>query len=662
MKKIFTLTLLLVFSTMVSFAQGSKQLNSFKPFTGKATPSLFNGNALAKTGTKHNPSRRAIRKDPPAGAETATLYTVGGNFYNYTSSGWSDYTSQMPEIQVAISGSTVYVQGLAYWFDEAWVEGTISGSTVTFASGQLLGSDEYGDEYLIGSDDGSTVCDIVFEYDEDAGTVTQVTKYVAESSEAESMSAYTYWYNAVFSFTEPEEPEVVTPPADLTTEEYAVTARNYNDDADVSGYVNIGFDGNDVYVQGLCTYIPDAWVKGTLSGATVTFENGQYFGNYAGSYDMYLNTLMGEPVVLDYDATEEKFTAQNAFFLVDNSSYYFDSYRGAVFSKVVEKAAMPANPSITGMTESESYGWYIDFNVPNVDTNGDALSASKLYYEIFVDVEHEISPLTFTPETHEKLEEDLTIIPFGFTENWDFYSTTIYLNDLYSEDWNQIGIKSIYEGGGETNETEIQWFSIKDYTTEDPNHPKASWVASEQGYENAQEISDFTIDENISGNSGKGSGTVIPKYYTVGAALRLYGGNVLTISAGDNVASIDKIVFNFSGNTYTGELEASASAVWSPAGAPAYAYSVSGTTGTWTGSGKTVTFNNSTGQARILSIDVTYTLSTTGITDLTNNGQIVSEKYFDLQGRAATANTRGVLLKQTRDSQGLVKTVKVIRK
>ena len=258
------------------------------------------------------------------------------------------------------------------------------------------------------------------------------------------------------------EVEVVTPPAELVTEDYVVTARNYKNDADVSAPLLVGFDGNDVYIQGLCTYLPESWVKGTLSGTTVTFAYGQYFGIYGSTYEMYLNTLVGEDVVFDYDATTGALTAQNEFFLVDNDQYYFDSYRGAVLTKVVEQAATPANPQITNLQNS-NYGWIVLFNVPLQDTEGNPLVASKLYYEIFTDVQEEVNPLTFTPATHSKLTESMTIIPYGFTEDYDFYATQIYLNDLYSDSWNKIGIKSIYTGGGETHESEIQWYTIKPY-------------------------------------------------------------------------------------------------------------------------------------------------------------------------------------------------------
>lgn len=656
MKKIFTLTMLVVLSSMVMFAQGSKQKNPFKPFTGVATQNVLSSKAIAKSPTAQR-SARVKRQDPPADASTETWYTSGGTFYSYGSSGWDDYTSSMSEIQVAISGNTMYIQGLAYWFNEAWVEGTINGSTVTFASGQLFGTDEYGDEYFVGSNDGSTTCDVVFEYDEENGTLIAQTAYIVESSSATSVSPYCYWYNAEFSTVEPEGPEAVVLPEGVEAVEYALTYIT-SDSQNGSGIAAVAVDGNDVYFQGFSSYIPDAWIKGTKDGNTITFPK-QYLGSYSG-YDSYLY----EECTFTYDPTDESYFSEDHVYSVLGNRYYDLNTYNPQLKKVVEKAAIPANPSITGLTESESYGWYISYNVPNVDTNGDALSASKLYYQFYVDVEHEVSPLTFTVANHNRLEEDLTVIPFGFTENYDFYSDQIYLNDDYSADWNKIGIKSIYEGGGESHETEIQWFTIKEYTTEEEGKTDASWVAGDQGFTNGQAIESFNIDDNLSVALSQGSGSNAPAYYNTGSTLRIYANNTFTISANENVEAIEQIVFTFSSASYTGTLSADESAAPSLFGAgPARAYEVTETTGTWTGSAKTVTFTNTaTSQARIVSIDVKYANAATGITDLTDNSEIVSEKYFDLQGRATTANTRGIFLKQIRDAQGNVKTTKVIRK
>ena len=352
--------------------------------------------------------------------------------------------------------------------------------------------------------------------------------------------------------------DLVTVPEELVTEEYAISARNYKDDADVSGSVFIGFDGNDVYMQGLCTYLPEAWVKGTLDGTTITFATGQYFGTYATSYEMYLNILMGEDVVFTYDAEANTLTAQNAFFLVDNSDYYFDSYRGAVIKKVVEKAATPANPAITSF-ENSQWGYVVVFNIPLSDTEGNGLVSSKLYYTLYVEIDGEVSPLTFTPETHSKLTESMTEIPYGFTENYDFYSNTIYLNDLYSKDWDKIGIQSIYVGGGEVNATEIQWFEIEKEEPADDDEGifdfNAMTVATSSGSGESY-VSDGDITEAVVLTKGVVTLTISPKEESAstqnrfwstgnGPQLRMYSGT-LTFSVPEGEA-ISQIVFNYNG-------------------------------------------------------------------------------------------------------------------
>lgn len=232
-----------------------------------------------------------------------------------------------------------------------------------------------------------------------------------------------------------------------------------------SGAAAVAVDGNDVYFQGFSKYLPDALIKGTKDGNTITFPANQFLGTYSG-YDDYFYS----GATFTYDEATDTYTAEGQVYSVLGSQYYDANYFNPVLKGIVEVAATPANPAITGLNNGD-YGYYITFNVPNVDTDGNGLLASKLFFEIFTDIEQDVQPLTFTPATHTMLTEDMTIIPFGFTEGYDFYSTQIFLNDLYSSAWNKIGIKSIYTGGGETNETEIQWFDIKDYGGGEPVEP-----------------------------------------------------------------------------------------------------------------------------------------------------------------------------------------------
>ena len=391
---------------------------------------------------------------PPATATVETWYTAAGKFYAYGSSGWEDATSAMGSVNVAIDGNDIYIQGLAYFFKDGWIQGTINGTTATFANAQVVGEDEYGLEYIVGSDNGQTVSEnIVFNYSAEDGVLEAVTKYILENSKADEVSPYCYWLTPTFSQEEPAAPEVVTPPAGIEAVDYVMSYTAG------STPVKVAVDGNDVYFQGMSKYIPEAWVKGTKDGNNVTFAGNQYMGVYSGmeSYFFYSGAT-----TFVYDAEADTYSATGQVFGVLGGQYYDGNYTNPVLSRVVETAATPANPAITNLKNS-NYGWYITFNVPLQDTEGNALVASKLSYEIFTDIQQEVAPLTFTPATHSKLTEDMTVIPYGFTENYDFYATQIYLNDLYSASWNKIGIKSIYTGGGETHETEIQWYTIKPY-------------------------------------------------------------------------------------------------------------------------------------------------------------------------------------------------------
>ena len=89
--------------------------------------------------------------------------------------------------------------------------------------------------------------------------------------------------------------EVVTPPSDLQVMSYRLLGYIYNGSGweQVSRPLKLGIDGNDVYLQGFCVYLPEAWIKGTISsdGATVTFPM-QYYGNYSG-YDLYFYPVDG---------------------------------------------------------------------------------------------------------------------------------------------------------------------------------------------------------------------------------------------------------------------------------------------------------------------------------------------------------------------------------
>ena len=119
---------------------------------------------------------------------------------------------------------------------------------------------------------------------------------------------------------------------------------------------------------------------------------------------------------------------------------------------------------------------------------------------------------------------------------------------------------------------------------------------SDKGYTNAQDFEgkDITVGE-AKLTWSKGTGSTTPKYYDTGAAMRLYGGNTLTISSSK---SISKVVFTYNGADYTPTSE---SATATPG---SYDFS----THTWTGNATSVVLKNtaSKGHFRIVSVSITY--------------------------------------------------------
>jgi hypothetical protein len=115
--------------------------------------------------------------------------------------------------------------------------------------------------------------------------------------------------------------EPITPPADLETAEYYTWGDKMQDNswATFKKTVNVGFDGNTVYVQGLFEEYPEAWIKGEIEDNIVTFEKGQFLGKY-GTYDIWAmgGTISedGQSIDVDnfymmYDAEAQTMTALN---------------------------------------------------------------------------------------------------------------------------------------------------------------------------------------------------------------------------------------------------------------------------------------------------------------------------------------------------------------
>ena len=511
---------------------------------------------------------------PPATATAETWYTADGKFQVYGRYGWEDYTAMMSTINIAIDGSDIYVQGLSYYFKDGWIKGTVSGNTATFEGGQVVGQDEYGTEYICGSNDGQVFAEsIVFNYDAEKGILEAVTPLVLESGSTESFSIYAYWQVPTFTREKPKGPEPVVAPEGLVADEWAVSAKD-NYGAPVSTYFYIGFDGNDVYLKGFTHYLPDTWLKGTLSedGKTITFPGNQYFGPYdADSYTHYEFYLMQDGFELTYDAEAGKMTGQGELYVSEAiRQYKGDVYNDPVITKVVEKAAIPATPNISQIYDATTAP-VVMFTIPATDVNGDAMLSSKVSFQFFKDIEQEVSPVVFEPADYPALTEAMTVFPYGFTDDNFLFYNYMYLNQADYGKWNKIGLQVTYTGGGEENKSEIFWFDIKPYemTIFDFNamtdEPCSSSVSNDGDITENRVLTANNVTLTVSPKAEEA--TTPNRFWSTskGPQLRIYSGT-LTFEAPIGKV-ITKLVFNngkwdegnsadsgqFEGNVWTGE-------------------------------------------------------------------------------------------------------------
>lgn len=198
---------------------------------------------------------------------------------------------------------------------------------------------------------------------------------------------------------------------------------------DVTSYmptVNVAIDGSDVYLKGFTHYLPEAWIKGTLSedGKSITFPGDQYFGSYDdGPYAHYEFYLLPEGVTFTYDAEAGKMTAMAGRY--GNMDYYitavdaagnmvdavlnFDgekwqfttdqkiaingsltelnilqSFTNMTITKFIEVAAMPAAPSVVSV-DFDEWSSSVTCLIPAVGTNGETLNPKKQFYTVWIE-------------------------------------------------------------------------------------------------------------------------------------------------------------------------------------------------------------------------------------------------------------------------------------
>ena len=234
--------------------------------------------------------------------------------------------------------------------------------------------------------------------------------------------------------------------------------------------VQAGILDNTFYIKGLANIAPEAVIMATIDGDKARIQSNQFLGvDQTYSTLLYLKpctftvetdewgwstiyTDEADEMILDYDAEASRFSNDELGLLINAGKLAVSSheqYLRPTFYLFEEKAATPASPEWTQYypyTETEYSSWgYAGFNIYTSDVDGNYILPEKLFYTCYLDD----APLVFTAENYTDLEEDMTVIPYGYS-NYDIVASgAIHYIYFYRGDFEKFGVQTIYRGAGE---------------------------------------------------------------------------------------------------------------------------------------------------------------------------------------------------------------------
>ena len=427
--------------------------------------------------------------------ETLISETPAGRAEAYVKKGFSyfvfwgyvfetEVTAGVGELVFDDDNSTVYIKNPYYALPtDTWLKGTLKDNKIVVSMPQKIFEEEYdGEVYSFYANK--------LEYNED-----EAWYFLTEGANEISFAKVDgVWYmedeGAVLGLTD-EAGEWVG------YGDYGVSYEKFNDVAvaapdgvsfekwvmdrgDGSGsFVNVGFNGNDVYLGGLYDGIPDGVVKGQVDGDKAVFNSGQYVGadidyiyfsaanienQWDDDYEEYVDVLVPtDKVEFAYDADKKRLSTDGnlGFVAGADGEDFYPYFIAPVFSyqEPVTKATKPRNPEITEFEDyRDDYGFgHISFVLPMFDVEGNLLDTKNLSYSMYIDDEL----FTFYPDEYTKFTEEMDVLPYDFTDNWDVYVTgvshTVY---FYTTGFNKIGVQLMNTFDGVTEKSDIVYYDV----------------------------------------------------------------------------------------------------------------------------------------------------------------------------------------------------------
>lgn len=438
-----------------------------------------------------------IVKKQPQGEVRTMMRTGLAYFYNYAGD-YIAYTSQggMPIKLVYAEDNVVWMLNpVSYCAEDTWVKGRLSddGRTLTVPLGQQLYYEAsegwgYATAYLHYNrqknsyDIDESVAELTFTIEGDCITL--------DDCDGEAIYGVIYtddytWtgfgdYNTTYT---PAPEASLTLPDGIEPELWALSYTDH--EGNYGGrLLNVAIQGDHFYVSNLSDDDPEGAIVGTIEGDQVTFQSGQYLGNgsgyycffdagkrievYNAEYDQWFYDFDYAPqITLHYDAIQHRLTADEGTSLLIDAGRgelavsYMNVMDQPLIEAYVERPAVPEDPKILAFDDTYFLDeGYVSMNmeIRPFDVNNQLIRLDRLYYRIFINVnDEEVRQWTFYEDEYENLTEDMEMVPYNFTDNFDFGRGGCYLY-IYDSGFSDIGVQVVNLSGGEEQYSNIVWY------------------------------------------------------------------------------------------------------------------------------------------------------------------------------------------------------------
>ena len=277
----------------------------------------------------------------------------------------------------------------------------------------------------------------------------------------------------------PYDGEFVTLPENVSLEEY------YYNDGYYAYPVQVGIDGEDLYIRGLSQASESSVIKAKIEGNKGYIPQNELLGTVMG-YFIWTKMMVPDPVLgwalvpadetykleVDLDHKVIK-SADPEQILIFNCEYdrvfYLDGFNNFTISVQTSFAGTPQNPfgiSFDGEEFREFYGIYgFNFNISNISKEGTILDTSNLYYSIYIDgdiLEFEENEGLYGI-MYPGVEGVVTRMPFDFINGYDIdaSSQTGRFIGIYPDGVTTIGVQAIYEYDGVTTYSQLLTLNVE---------------------------------------------------------------------------------------------------------------------------------------------------------------------------------------------------------